>query len=190
VSAISLPRLTLADKDLNESGAVSKNAPVDDTPSDSGPGNEVQLSINELGLMLQEECHRWQKILRLQDWNVHVQLCRAAEMPKSEGDGTDVGSIAIFGSAKDAVISLLAPIDFPGMAPSQLMPDRTNYDVTLVHELLHIHFDLFAKPANTPEGYAQEQVINVLSRAIVEAHSQAAVPRFPRVQSAAAGHYV
>ena len=165
---------------------------VGSTPSASEPSDEVQVSLSELSALLQEECKRWQAKLRLQDWNVTVVLCRLNEMPKNPkcGGDSDVGCTMIYESSKDAIIYLLAPIDFPGMIAEPLMNDRTNYDITLVHELMHLHFQPFEEPDESPKGIMQEQVINVLSRAIVEAHTKPQGPHFPLVKSSSAGFYV
>ena len=78
----------------------------------------------------------WQKVLRLQDWRIHV------EMVDSEDIEGNSGQCHVHQRTKTAVIKLLKPEAFNLTSTfSKVFPDCIDPEVTLVHELLHIHFD-------------------------------------------------
>lgn len=137
--------------------------------------------------LLQAETLMWQKKLYLQDWTVQVKLCRLNEMP----DRDCVGAITCYSERKDAILQLLAPIDIPLLAHDYLHEEVMNFDLTIVHELLHLHVNPFQRPADTAEGVAQEQMINALSRAFIAAHSAPVkTAMLPPTISSRAGHYL
>lgn len=137
--------------------------------------------------LLQAETLMWQKKLYLQDWTVQVKLCRLNEMP----DEDCVGAITCYSERKDAILQLLAPIDLPLLARDYLYEEVMNFDLTIVHELLHLHVNPFQRPPDTAEGVAQEQMINALSRAFIIAHSaKARTTMLPPALSSQAGHYL
>lgn len=126
----------------------------------------VHLNEEELEKILRVRCRYWQKKLRLQDWNVEVTLKRHYEMAHPDC----VGCTQIFDEEKDAKIELLSPLDIAGVAGSFINHEELNYDITLVHELLHLHFSPFVEDDTTPKGVAQEQAINAISKALVKAY--------------------
>ena len=101
-------------------------------------------------------CDGWQKILRLQDWKVFVEICRARDLPDDAAGHNKIDILK-----KKSVIGLLAEIDrSPGAA--------WQYDLEkdLVHELLHLHF--FAGDELSDAQYvAMEQGIEILAEALV-----------------------
>ena len=107
----------------------------------------------------QELCAEWQKLLRLQDWQVQINMVRAVGMHR-EGSG---GEVNWHVATKAAVISITDPIDYPENAICPLDIERT-----IVHELLHLHFVPFVADDGTPEDESQEQVIHILSEALVK----------------------
>ena len=139
--------------------------------------------------LLQRECKIWQKRLRLQDWNVHVQLCRLNEMPGREALG------AIFPSLerKDALMKLLSPMDVPLIAENFQGDEEMNYGLTIVHELIHIHLWLFTQNQDDAQLVAEEQAVNALSRSLVAAYMDKAT-LLTRVKSTTVakehGHYL
>ena len=98
----------------------------------------------------------WQKILRLQDWQIKVSFARGHEIDGHQGRAT------IYLNFKQALIQLRDPIDWT----DKDFPDDSEID--LVHELIHLHLRTFdtAKPG-TLERVALEQVDEILARAFV-----------------------
>ncbi len=74
---------------------------------------------------------KWQKILRLQDWDIRLHLARHSEMHNGQASG----EISVFDLKKIATIHILHMEDFNliGAAETQDM------EYTLVHELMHIY---------------------------------------------------
>lgn len=103
----------------------------------------------------------WQRRLRLRDWNVKVQLRRRHDMSLEDSCGACRWQL----SKKLACVELLDPIDYdPG---SFGWPQDVEW--TLVHELLHLHFAPFAEFGDGPLNTAQEQAIDLIAGALVDA---------------------
>ena len=98
----------------------------------------------------------WQKILRLQDWQIKVGFARGHDIDGHQGRAT------IYLNFKQALIKLRDPIDWT----DKDFPDDSEID--LVHELIHLHIKTFdtTKPG-TLERVALEQVDELLARALV-----------------------
>lgn len=99
-----------------------------------------------------ECCQCWQQKLRLQDWDVSIQLVRQYEIPGCFGDCT----YAV--QTKSAKIRLVVQDDVDPEAP---FPELEH---TLVHELLHLHFAPFWDDSRMVE---LEQAINLIAGALV-----------------------
>jgi hypothetical protein len=112
-----------------------------------------------------EELHKqlayWQKVLFLRDWTVDLRISRQWEM----GDQHTLAECHWFLERKDAIIRVLNPIDLDGLADKFLNSEQCDYDVSLVHELLHLHFASFY---TEEDELVHEQVINALSRSMVK----------------------
>jgi hypothetical protein len=78
-------------------------------------------------------CYEWQRILRLQDWKISIQICRMRDMDDA------YGRTLVHRNWKEAEIKICDPID-------RKSPDD-DCEQTLVHELVHLHFVLA-----TPDG--------------------------------------
>jgi hypothetical protein len=73
---------------------------------------------------------QWQQVLRLQDWQVKVELCRERDMKQAGCEGLNDHNVHLKRSAiqiRDPADHLNA--DFPA-----------DIEATIVHELLHLHF--------------------------------------------------
>lgn len=106
----------------------------------------------------------WQERLGLQDWDVVVSICRARDFisPNAMGECNWVLP------KKMAAIRILHQDDF-----DQGSMQRQDMELTLVHELLHLHhapFDTF--PVGTPEDIAVEQAIHKISKALVDLYRE------------------
>ena len=107
---------------------------------------------------LRERCRYWQTLLRLQDWDVSVHLV-------DELQGSSLGRCWWLDEKEIATIRILRPERCdPGRTPTQ------DVEVTLVHELLHLHFSAFTAENNTPQSIAQEVAINRCAQALVRLH--------------------
>lgn len=107
---------------------------------------------------LRQLCAEWQKILRLQDWDVVVQVSR-----RDDTFGhTNTGQVRYQLGLKQALIKIIDPIDYP---TNVIYPQ--DMETTLVHELLHLHFAPFDADDDTPAGTAQEQAIEAIAKGLV-----------------------
>jgi hypothetical protein len=114
-------------------------------------------------ITLTELCTIWQKRLRLQDWNVKVSTCRERDMCI---EGTQ-GSCNYSHQLKAALIQILDPSDYP---PESITAQ--DIEVTLVHELLHLHFAALEPERDSPQHVALEQAIDLTAYALVAAYRQ------------------
>lgn len=113
---------------------------------------------------LQERLAHWQKVLRLQDWDVKVVVVRASQMECGGNAGENTWQL----STKTALIKLCDPVDWPE-------DTRWEQDMeeTLVHELLHLHMALFQPEHDTLEHAMMEQAICCIATGLVALHRQA-----------------
>jgi len=110
---------------------------------------------------LREKCAKWQRILRLQDWNVRTSIVRERDMRTSGGNA----EISVNIQHRLADLRLLDPIDFN---PNDHNPQ--DMEQHLVHELLHIHLWPFTEELNGPLADAEEQAINMIAGALIRLH--------------------
>ena len=156
------------------------------SPSDSVSEDTTAFDPDIFEKLLQHECHRWQAKLRLQDWNVHVTLCRLNEMPGKDALAAIFPSI----ERKDALMRVLSPLDVPLVAEHFQCNEEINYGLTLVHELLHLHFWGFTQNQTDVELVAEEQAVNALSRCIVSAYAHKIKPLTSSSKVSSVGHYL
>lgn len=110
---------------------------------------------------LQELCSFWQKKLRLQDWKIVVKIARHNQI-----DFESWARVEYCRSHKQATIYILDPTD----DIYHRMVEEFPYDpeVSLVHELLHLHFESYDPPANSEEFMQLEIGLNLISEALVQ----------------------
>ena len=77
----------------------------------------------------------WQKRLRLQDWSIRIMVTRMAEL----GEDT-LGDVKPGRTKRAALIRLLHPADVAGQN-FVFDGEAWDWEITLVHELLHLHFE-------------------------------------------------
>lgn len=102
----------------------------------------------------------WQKTLRLQDWKITSKLVTAVELGE-EDDA--VGRNYINLNAKHANIQVLAP----EAADEERLERSKDVEDTLVHELIHCHFQPFWTDKE-PMCTLQEQAIETLTGALLQ----------------------
>lgn len=78
-------------------------------------------------------CQKWQTLLRLRDWDIHVELFSAREFSEEDRQGEVFYDI----STGQAIIHLLDVDDRLDT------PFPYDLEKVLVHELLHLHFAMF-----------------------------------------------
>lgn len=116
---------------------------------------DVVLTVEQL----REKCAEWQKILRLQDWDVQVSVDRAFNMKLREVSGECEWLL----QAKRAHIRILHPDDHP--RDTSLSEDM---EQILVHELIHLHFAPFDKfEDGSLEQIAMEQAVDLIADSLV-----------------------
>jgi hypothetical protein len=109
---------------------------------------------------MRELCTLWQKRLRLQDWNVRLQV---KSMEDVEGG---FARARIWQSEKSALVQIVDPADTNSL-DVQVSGGR-DLEEDIVHELLHLPCDAFVpEDQDTPEYEAIEQMIGVLANCIV-----------------------
>lgn len=109
---------------------------------------------------LQKRCKHWQKLLRLQDWEIDVQVVRYSHYNEAR---VPLGTCQDDQVKRFAQITILDPTDILVVHPC------TNADpeLTLVHELMHLYFN-----SDLVVGKEPKQVDNVIETG-VEALSEA-----------------
>lgn len=107
---------------------------------------------------LQSLLREWQKTLRLQDWNVTAKFVSGGKIDPPGNIGVAITTL----TQKSAKIQILKQGD-------DRLEDPHDQELTLVHELLHLHVAPFA-PDNwdTPVGVAAEQAIDLIAEALVK----------------------
>lgn len=158
--------------------------------SEESPASLTSDTGVDFEVLLQQECRRWQKRLYLRDWTVRVVLKRAYEMTNSD----TLATIIQYPESKDAVMEVLSPLDLPPPGHPQFDEEEQNYGLSIVHELIHLHFSAFDMPKTEWNELQEEQAVNALSRALVAlAHRpKASLPprAAEKTETREAGHYL
>lgn len=135
--------------------------------------------------LLKAEVKTWQRRLRLRDWTIEVCIRRYSDMPDDA-----IATIETFDERKDARISVLAPCDLPLLKDRFFGSEASNYSLSIVHELLHLHLLPLSSYEDQSRRIAEEQAINAISRALIAAYTPTAKPVVPPTQAHDAGHYM
>jgi hypothetical protein len=114
---------------------------------------------------------KWQAILRLKDWDISAHIVSKEEMNQSIEDADCEslyeGYIHANEETKEAEIKIL---DASYWTTEYWM--MRDHELTLVHELLHIHFIPFEAKKKSRKLIAQEQAINLIAKALVHLKRQ------------------
>ena len=157
------------------------STPLKTSESHSASENEGVLFQEALNVA----CKEWQIRLGLQDWIVEVRVDRAKDLDP------DCRSFAVnthYPTEKFSSIKVVDPVDLSIMELALPKGEAHDYDLHLVHELIHLHFAPFQVDDSDPKHLYQEQAINMLSRSIIRAYrstGQAVPPTVP----VHVGHY-
>lgn len=107
---------------------------------------------------LQAVCTSWQCRLRLQDWDVEVKLVAHYEAGESR-----FAEVFHFLPKKHAILKV---VQEDHIDPNE--PLKRDEELSIVHELLHLHFCPVASPdSDSSADVALEQAIHAISRALV-----------------------
>ena len=96
---------------------------------------------------------KWQKILRLQDWEVDINFYRARDFTNADA----LGECSFNLNSREGFIKILHPTDYEG-----------TYDVewVVVHELLHLHFADWTTKNNHECPVSGEQAIDAIAQTL------------------------
>lgn len=102
---------------------------------------------------LSKVASKWQKILRLQDWEVTIDYYRARDFTNADALGECTFNI----NSREGFIKILHPTDYDG-----------DYDLEwiVVHELLHLHFADWTAKNNYECPVSGEQAIDSIAQAL------------------------
>ncbi len=135
------------------------NLPVSGIYKETGPRRDAraQPMIFETQEQIDAALAYWQRILRLQDWDVKAKV-------KRRGDSQ--GHIIIVHESKKAQIILLDPVDWdPETDWDQ------DHEKTLVHELVHLHVTPILRGLDRPDDGSrdilEEQAVDLIAEAFV-----------------------
>jgi hypothetical protein len=99
----------------------------------------------------------WQEILRLQDWDVPLRVCRSYAMKREDC----LAYIEVYENKREAHITFLDPSDYdPDGWPQEEL------EQSLIHELIHLHLWAFNPEEDTPQWTAMEQAVHSLAQAV------------------------
>lgn len=109
-------------------------------------------------------------------------------------DGS-ISDIRYFTQRRDAIMRVMHPMDIPAIEDNFLEGEARDYDLAIVHELLHLHFSPFAAKDDSHESLTQEQAIESISRAIVRLYREQnpiliAMPPAQKLADSGVGHYL
>lgn len=106
---------------------------------------------------LRKKCLEWQKILRLQDWDIRTSIARQREFNTTESNA----EIKVNLQHRIAFLRVIDPIDYNDIDPQDMEKD-------LVHELLHIHLWPVTEGATGPLEDVEEQAINMIAGSLIQ----------------------
>ena len=109
---------------------------------------DLSMTSSDLGYCLRE----WQKVLRLQDWDIKAELCSAARLPGK------LGSCSVSFSKKAAKILILDRVSHDATLNTDWPYDP---ELTLVHELLHCHSGFMDGMTDYVETFEEHMVESI-----------------------------
>lgn len=109
---------------------------------------------------LEERLRYWQKLLRLQDWHIVIQICRGRDIDESDARCEQLQGL------RQAIIKIADPVDWAPTVPLPL-----DMEWNLVHEMLHIVWGLptahIDRNDGGPEVWAMEAAIESTTHALI-----------------------
>ena len=108
---------------------------------------------------LQVLCKEWQDRLRLNEWDIVVNIYRAREFYNEGCIGENTWELR----KAESIIRILDPVDYPENTRFPL-----DMEQVLVHELLHLLFAPFEPNDKTLQHDFMEQTIDRLAKVLVD----------------------
>jgi hypothetical protein len=136
--------------------------------------------------LLQEQLVYWQKLLRLSDWDIKIDFWPHAALEDA------VGKVIWSRFQKTATMAFRIPEDIPPVERDFPENEAADYDLTIVHELMHLK----CINMESKVEWAEEQLANHMARALVSLYREH-IPKSARetvssgpVLGQAHGHYL
>ena len=121
----------------------------------------------------------WQDLLKLNDWDIKIDYWPHEAL----GENT-LAKVVWSRNHKTATVAIRIPSDIPPVERSCPEDEAADYDVTLVHELLHLKcVDMESKVE-----WAEEQLVNHVAKALVKLYRE--VIELPVQGTVKHGHYI
>ena len=116
----------------------------------------------EFDKLIKTQLSLWKDILKLNDWDVKIDYWPHAAL------GDSVSRVQWSRNQQTATIALRIPEDVPPVERDWPENEAADYDISLVHELLHLK----CMPMESKVDWAEEQLANHLSRAMVKLYRE------------------
>lgn len=121
------------------------------------------LSHSDFDSAIKVQLGLWQGLLKLNDWDIKIDY-----WPHDALGENTLAKILWSRDQKTATIAIRVPNDIPSVERNYPDDEAADYDVTLLHELLHLKcVDMECKVE-----WAEEQLVNHVSRALVKLYRE------------------
>lgn len=108
---------------------------------------------------LEKKVRYWQKILKLDHWDIHAEFVNALEL---NGSGADINVQAEYLKAN---VRVLKP-EFYNTGSNR--PTEERFETNIIHELLHCHTDPLTKGSSKHHLDHEERCVTTLAKAIYD----------------------
>ena len=107
-----------------------------------------------------EQVAYWQRILRVQDWKIEIEFWPHKALE------SNVAKTIINHNNKSAVLILRYPDQLGAVEHDWPAGEAADYDLSIVHELLHLHL----RPLDSTQVVAEEQACNLIALALIQVY--------------------
>jgi hypothetical protein len=107
-----------------------------------------------------EQVAYWQRVLRVQDWKVEIEFWPHKALEDS------VAKTLMNVNNKSAVLILRYPEQLSAVEHDWPAGEAADYDLSIVHELLHLHL----RPLDSTQLVAEEQACNLIALALIQVY--------------------
>ena len=118
------------------------------------------MTDNKFKSQVQKYLTKWRRKLRLDDWRIRLVIVQENYATRHGESGCVYGSTEVQTELKCAVIKIAQP-----------GTDRTaeaELEATVVHELLHLHFDLYPWGEDATRDRLMEQTVDCLAICLIK----------------------
>lgn len=118
------------------------------------------MTDNKFKSQVQKYLTKWRRKLRLEDWRIKLVLVKENYATRHGESGVVYGSTEVNFELKSAIIKIAEPgTDVAAMC---------ELEATVVHELLHLHFDLYPWGEDATRDRLMEQTVDCLALCLVK----------------------